>query len=249
LLDLASLLTFDTAASFVALTFLEIILGVDNIVFVAVAAGRLAPHQRAKGRQLGLWLAMGLRVAMLVGIVWVARMEATLFMLPNGPFSIKDAVLTAGGLFLIYKGSTEIHDDLEGHGAEAAEHRIDHDKPAKFWPVVLEIGVINIVFSLDSVITAVGMANQIEVMVAAVVVATGLMMVAADPVAKFISRRPSAKMLALAFVILVGVALIAEGTGFHMPRGYLYFAMGFSLFVEVLNGLRNRKKHPRKPEN
>ena len=238
--DLAHLLSLDTAVSFLALSFLEIVLGVDNIVFVAVAADRLAPAQRGRGRQLGLWLAMALRVAMLLTIVGITRLDLTLFMLPNGPFSVKDAVLAAGGLFLLYKGSTEIHDELEGEGREAARHRLDHGRPSGFWSVVLEIGVINIVFSLDSVITAVGMASQIAVMVAAVMTATLVMMVAAGPVAAFIERRPTAKMLALSFVILVGMALIAEGTGFHVPRGYLYFAMGFSLLVEVLNSVRRR---------
>lgn len=240
--DLAQLLTIDTAVSFLALSFLEIVLGVDNIVFVAVAADRLAPSKRRQGRQLGLWLALVFRVSMLLGIVWITKLDKTLFTLPTGPFSIKDAVLTAGGLFLLYKGSTEIHDEIEGEGKEAAAHRLDHGKPAGFWSVVLEIGVINIVFSLDSVITAVGMASQIIVMVAAVMVATFLMMVAASPVANFIERRPTAKMLALSFIILVGMALIAEGTGFHVPRGYLYFAMGFSLFVEVLNSIHRQRK-------
>ena len=241
--DLSSLITLDTLVSFLALTFLEVVLGVDNIVFVALAADTLPPKERGRGRQLGLWLAMGLRVLMLLGVVWITRLDLVLFTLPNGPFSVKDAVLAGGGLFLLYKSSTEIHDELEPAGHRPGPRAAGAAKRSRFWGVVLEIGVINIVFSLDSVITAVGMSGQIPVMVAAVVVATLLMMVAAAPVAAFIERRPSAKVLALSFILLIGMALIAEGTGFHVPRGYLYFAMGFSLFVEMLNTFR-RRSHP-----
>lgn len=240
--DLSSLMTFDTLVSFLALTFLEVVLGVDNIVFVALAADTLPPKDRGRGRLLGLWLAMGLRVLMLLGIVWITKLETVLFTLPNGPFSVKDAVLAGGGLFLLYKASTEIHDELEPAGKHARRKSSAPQQQARFWAVVLEIGVINIVFSLDSVITAVGMSGQIPVMVGAVVVATLMMMVAAAPVARFIERRPSAKVLALSFILLIGMALIAEGTGFHVPRGYVYFAMGFSLFVEMLNTVRRRSR-------
>jgi len=241
--DLSSLMTFDTLVSFLALTFLEVVLGVDNIVFVALAADTLPPKDRGRGRLLGLWLAMGLRVLMLLGIVWITKLETVLFTLPNGPFSVKDAVLAGGGLFLLYKASTEIHDELEPAAKHARRKVSAPQQQARFWAVVLEIGVINIVFSLDSVITAVGMSGQIPVMVGAVVVATLMMMLAAAPVARFIERRPSAKVLALSFILLIGMALIAEGTGFHVPRGYVYFAMGFSLFVEMLNTFR-RRSHP-----
>jgi len=241
--DPSSLMTFDTLVSFLALTFLEVVLGVDNIVFVALAADTLPPKDRGRGRLLGLWLAMGLRVLMLLGIVWITKLETVLFTLPNGPFSVKDAVLAGGGLFLLYKASTEIHDELEPAAKHARRKVSAPQQQARFWAVVLEIGVINIVFSLDSVITAVGMSGQIPVMVGAVVVATLMMMVAAAPVARFIERRPSAKVLALSFILLIGMALIAEGTGFHVPRGYVYFAMGFSLFVEMLNTFR-RRSHP-----
>ena len=241
--DLSSLMTLDTLVSFLALTFLEVVLGVDNIVFVALAADTLPPGDRGRGRLLGLWLAMGLRVLMLLGIVWITRLDTVLFDLPNGPFSLKDAVLAGGGVFLLYKASTEIHDELEPAGKHARPRASGPGQQARFWTVVLEIGVINIVFSLDSVITAVGMSGQIPVMVGAVVVATLMMMVAAAPVARFIERRPSAKVLALSFILLIGMALIAEGTGFHVPRGYVYFAMGFSLFVEMLNTVR-RRTHP-----
>jgi predicted tellurium resistance membrane protein TerC len=236
-------MNFDTLVSFLALTFLEVVLGVDNIVFVALAADTLAPKERARGRLVGLWLAMGLRVLMLLGIVWITKLDMVLFDLPNGPFSIKDAVLAGGGLFLLYKASTEIHGEIEPASDHKRASQSGAARQKRFWTVVAEIGVINIVFSLDSVITAVGMSGQVPVMVGAVVVATLMMMVASAPVAEFIERRPTAKVLALAFILLVGMALIAEGTGFHVPRGYLYFAMGFSLFVEVLNSFR-RRTHP-----
>jgi predicted tellurium resistance membrane protein TerC len=237
---LSQLLSWDALASFVTLTFLELVLSVDNILFVAVSASRLPPERRNLGRQLGLWLALVLRVAMLCGIVWLTRIDVTLFKAFGEPVTVKDAVLIAGGLFLLYKGATEIHDDLDGAAAEADEAPAHSSLPA----VVVQIGLVNIVFSLDSVITAVGMASQILVMIAAVVVATLAMMVAAKPVGDFIERRPTAKMLGLAFILLIGMALIADGTGFHVPRGYLYFAIAFSLFVEMLNGARRKRRRP-----
>lgn len=240
---MAELLTLDALASFLALTFLEIVLSVDNILFVAIAAARLSPELQGRGRQVGLWLALILRVSMLAGLVWITRLQATLFVVMGEPVTIKDLVLIGGGLFLLYKGSTEIHDALGARG-EAVEAGAPERRPAGFWSVVIQIGLINVVFSLDSVITAVGMANQLVVMVAAVTVATLLMMVAARPVGEFIERRPSAKMLGLAFILLVGVALIGDGTGFHMPRGYLYFAIAFSLFVEGLNMTRQKGRKP-----
>jgi len=229
-------LTLDALASFAALTFLEIVLSVDNILFVAIAADRLPADRRVLGRQLGLWLALILRVGMLVGIVWLTRLDGVLIRALGRTLTIKDAVLIAGGVFLLYKGSTEIHDDLEPSrpGGPAPP-------PAGLVAVVVQIGLINVVFSLDSVITAVGMASQLPVMVAAVAVATLLMMIAAKPVGELIARRPTAKMLGLAFILLVGVALIADGLGFHVPRSFLYFAIGFSLFVEFLNSLRARR--------
>ena len=231
------LLTWNALASLLTLTFLELVLSVDNILFVAVAAARLPPEQRGMGRQLGLWLALGLRVAMLAGLVWLTRIDVTLFRAFGRAVSVKDAVLVAGGLFLLYKGATEIHDDLEGSGA-------DQDgsarAPASLPGVVVQIGLINIVFSLDSVITAIGLSGQLPIMISAVVVATLAMMVAARPVGEFIERRPTAKMLGLAFILLIGMALVADGTGFHVPRGYLYFAIAFSLFVELLNGGRKK---------
>jgi predicted tellurium resistance membrane protein TerC len=238
---MSGLLSFDALASFLALTFLEIVLSVDNIVFVAIAAARLRPEQQGLGRQLGLWLALVFRVAMLAGLVWLTRLDVTLVSLFGHPVTLKDLVLGAGGLFLLYKGATEIHDSIEGGEIEAGAPL---RAPAGLTAVVLQIGLINIVFSLDSVITAVGMANQLAVMIAAVTVATLMMMVAARPVGDFIERHPTAKMLALAFILLIGVALIAEATGLHVPRAYLYFAIAFSLFVELLNQTRRRRRTP-----
>jgi predicted tellurium resistance membrane protein TerC len=229
-------LTLDALVSFAALTFLEIVLSVDNILFVAIAADRLPANRRALGRQLGLWLALALRVVMLVGLVWLTRLDVVVIKAFGRTLTIKDAVLISGGVFLLYKSATEIHDDLEPDPAEAQVRG-----SAGLVAVVLQIGLINVVFSLDSVITAVGLATQLPVMVAAVVVATVLMMIAAKPVGDLIASRPTAKMLGLAFILLVGVALIADGLGFHVPRGVLYFAIGFSLFVEFLNSIRARR--------
>jgi predicted tellurium resistance membrane protein TerC len=217
-------------ASFATLAFLEIVLGIDNIIFVAVMADRLPERQRASARRLGLLLALAFRVVMLIGLVWIARLEQAAFTLFETEFSWRDLVLLAGGGFLLAKATIEIHHAVEGeeaHEAGAVE--------AGFTMTVMQIGLIDIVFSLDSVITAVGMTDVIAVMVAAVVLAIGVMILAADTVAGFIQRHPTTKMLALSFLLLVGVALIADGLGFHIPRGYLYFAIAFSLLVETLN--------------
>ena len=238
-LPLTQLLTWDALASFLTLTFLELVLSVDNVLFVAIAASRLPAERRGLGRQLGLWLALILRVAMLVGLVWLTRLDVRLFTAFGRVVSIKDAVLLAGGVFLLYKGATEIHDAIAVDGDEAEAST----RPAASLPaVVVQIGLINVVFSLDSVITAVGMASELAVMVSAVVVATLAMMVGARPLGDFIERRPTAKMLGLAFILLIGMALIADGTGFHVPRGYIYFAIAFSLFVELLNGPGRRRR-------
>jgi predicted tellurium resistance membrane protein TerC len=240
---LQDLFTPDALVALSALTFLEVVLGVDNIVFVAIAAGRLPPDKRGLGRQLGLWLALVFRVSMLVGLVWLTRLEGVLFQLFGHLFTIKDVVLGSGGLFLLYKGASEIHEAMEAESPSDPDAPVSKPvRPASLAAVVVEIGVINIIFSLDSVITAIGMANQLAVMVVAVSLATFLMMAAAQPVAKFIEQHASAKMLALAFILLIGMALIGEATGLHVPRGYIYFAMGFSLFVEVLNSVRRGRR-------
>ncbi len=229
---MAHILSGEVLASFAALTFLEIVLGIDNIVFLAMAVHRLERRARPTGRRLGLALAMALRIAMLGGLVWLTRLNVELFRAFGRPISVKDLVLIAGGLFLLAKGTTEIHDAIEG---AARERSAEGGGSARFWAVMLQIGMINIVFSIDSVVTAVGMTSNLPVMIAAVVASTLVMLFAAGPVGDFIHHRPTTKLLALAFILLIGVALVADGLGVHLPRGYLYFAIAFSLFVELLN--------------
>jgi len=236
-------MTGEVLASFAALTFLEIILGVDNIVFLAVAVMRLEPERQHLGRQIGLWLAMGLRILMLVGLVWITHMDIALFHVLGRAVTIKDLVLIAGGLFLLAKGTLEIHEAIEEEPHEGGGPR----KRASFLAVMLQIALINVIFSLDSVITAVGMTDKLGVMISAVVASTLVMLLAAKPVGDFIHHRPTTKMLALSFILLIGLALVADGVGFHMPRAYLYFAIAFSLFVEVLN-IAYHKARRRQPE-
>ena len=235
---MSHILTGEVAASFAALTFLEIILGIDNIVFLAVAVHRLEPARRPSARRIGLSLAMVLRILMLIGLVWVTKLDIALFEIMGRRLTIKALVLIAGGLFLLGKGTTEIHDAIEGE----AESEVAPGGGARFLTVIVQIGLINIIFSLDSVITAVGMTSNLPVMIAAVVASTLVMLFAAKPVGDFIHRRPTTKMLALSFILLIGVALIADGLGFHLPRGYLYFAIAFSLFVELLNAAHHRAR-------
>jgi predicted tellurium resistance membrane protein TerC len=234
-----------------ALTFLEIVLGVDNLLFVSIAIGKLEGRHQSDARRFGVWGAMVLRILMLSGIFWIIQLdESPLFRLPETwapligvtehvdeflAFTIKDLILLAGGLFLLIKGTQEIHASVQGAAHEESEAKSD------FTGVLVQLAVINIVFSLDSVITAVGMTDILAVMILAVVLSTLVMAVAAKPLADFIERRPTMKMLALAFILLVGVALVADGAGFHIPRGYLYFAIAFSLVVELLN-IRAREK-------
>jgi predicted tellurium resistance membrane protein TerC len=241
---MSQFLTGEALASFAALTFLEIVLGIDNIVFLAMAIHRLAPTRRATGRRIGLGLAMLLRIAMLVGLVWLARLDLTLFRLFGHGVTVKDLVLIGGGLFLLAKGTTEIHDTLESE-AGAAEQGAPTGGAA-FAAVMVQIGLINIVFSLDSVITAVGMTDNLPIMIAAVVASTGAMLFAAKPVGDFIHHRPTTKMLALSFILLIGVALVADGLGFHLPRTDIYFAIAFSLFVEALNIAYHRTRNRRR---
>jgi len=229
---MADLFTGEVLASFAALTFLEIVLGIDNIVFLAIAVQRLTASRQNLGRQIGLWLAMVLRILMLVGVVWIARLDISFFRLMGHDLTVKDLVLIAGGLFLLAKGTTEIHEAIE---AEPQEVGASAGRGAGLLAVIAQIGVINIIFSFDSVITAVGMTDNLPVMIAAVVASTLVMLFAAKPVGDFIHHRPTTKMLALSFILLIGVALLADGLGFHLPRAYLYFAIAFSLFVEFLN--------------
>ena len=213
------------------LTVLEIVLGIDNIVFISILSDKVAPHERAKARQLGLAIAMLTRIALLFSIVWVMRLTAPLFTLLGHETSGRDLILIGGGLFLIYKATREIHEKLEGE----AHHTEAGAPAATLGSVIVQIAILDLVFSLDSVITAVGMAEDVAVMVAAVVVAVAFMMMAAGPVARFVSRHPTVKMLALSFLLLIGMSLIGEGLGQHIPKGYIYFAMGFSVFVEAMN--------------
>ena len=213
---------------------LEIVLGVDNLVFISIAVSKLPPEQRPKARKFGLALACLTRIALLLTLAWIAGMKATLFKLAGHAFSVRDLVLIGGGLFLLVKGTMEIHDSVEG---ESEDESIDTKPSAVFGWVIAQIAVIDIVFSLDSVITAVGMvpADQTGIMVAAILIAVGVMILASNPIGDFIDRHPTVKMLALTFLILVGAALVADGFGYHIPRGFLYFAMAFSGLVEGLN--------------
>lgn len=227
--------------AFLTLTALEIVLGIDNIIFISILVGRLPSEQRARGRTIGLSLAMITRILLLLSITWVMGLSAELFSILGRPVSGRDLILFGGGLFLIAKSTLEIHGSLEGE----QEHREAKGR-ASFLSVIVQIAIIDIVFSLDSVITAVGMADHVEVMIAAVVMAVIMMMFLAGPISDFVDRHPTIKMLALSFLILIGVALVGEGLGFHIPKGYIYFAMAFSVVVEMLNiQVRKRMKRPK----
>jgi predicted tellurium resistance membrane protein TerC len=220
------------------LTFLEIVLGVDNIIFISILVGRLPREQRQRGRVLGLAFAMGTRIMLLLLLTWIMRLQATLFSVLDVDISGRDLILIGGGLFLLAKATLEIHDSLEGSEREGVA-----PKHAGFISVIIQIGLIDIVFSLDSVITAVGLADQLAVMIIAIVIAVGVMMFAAGAIGRFVDDHPTIKMLALSFLVLIGVALIAEGIDVHIPKGYIYFAMAFSVVVEMLN-LRIRRGRP-----
>ncbi len=222
--------------AFLTLTVLEIVLGIDNIIFISILVGRLPEHQRPRGRLVGLGLAMVMRILLLLSITWVMSLTAPLFSVAEHSVSWRDVILFGGGLFLIAKSTMEIHTSLEGE----EEHHAAGGS-ASFAAIVLQIGIIDIIFSLDSVITAVGLADQVPVMIAAVVVAVLVMMVAAGPISDFVDKHPTMKMLALSFLVLVGFALMGEAMGLHIPKGYIYFAMAFSFGVEMLN-LRIRRK-------
>jgi predicted tellurium resistance membrane protein TerC len=233
----AELFTSENLIALLTLSSLEIVLGIDNIVFISILVGKLPPGQQAKARQIGLLLAMGMRIVLLLAISWVIGLTAPLFTLPvlAQEISGRDLILLLGGLFLVAKATWEIHDKLEGstHGAAAP-------RAAGFGAILVQIVLLDIVFSLDSVITAVGLAREIWVMITAVVIAVLAMMAFAGRISAFIERHPTFKMLALSFLLLIGVVLIADGFGQHVSKGYIYFAMAFSLFVEILN-IRIRK--------
>ena len=213
------------------LTLLEIVLGIDNIIFISILVGRLPEAQRQKARILGLGLAMGTRILLLLSLAWVMRLTEPLFTVLGEAISGRDLILLVGGLFLIAKSTHEIHQSLEG----AAEEAGVVSKTAGFLSPLVQIAILDIIFSLDSVITAVGMADHVPVMVLAIIIAVGVMMFAAKAIGDFVDTHPTIKMLALSFLILVGVALMAEGLDLHIPKGYIYFAMAFSLVVEMIN--------------
>lgn len=229
-----------TWVAFLTLTLLEIVLGIDNIIFIAILAGRLPKAKQNSARISGLGLAMFMRIALLLSIAWVMGLKSTLFSIFDMEFSVRDMILITGGGFLIAKSTLEIHNNLEGE---------DGDEEAKgaatFAGIISQIAILDIVFSLDSVITAIGLAEHIEIMIAAIVVAVLVMMVSSAVISEFVDEHPTVKMLALSFLILIGVALIADGFDLHIPKGYIYFSLAFSLFVEALNmNMRKRRRRP-----
>ena len=232
--------------SLVTLTALEIVLGIDNIVFLAILTNRLPLHQRPQGRRIGLALALGTRLLLLATLAWIVKLTAPLFTLFDQGFSWRDLILIGGGLFLLVKAVLEIHETVEGeHGDSPANGKVGPKIYPAFAAIVVQIAIIDIIFSLDSVITAVGMADKLWVMVVAVVVAMLIMLAASAPLSDFVSAHPTIKMLALSFLLLIGVFLIADGFGFKIPKGYLYFALGFSVLVEAMNHWMRRKKSTR----
>lgn len=225
-------------ASLLTLTALEIVLGIDNLVFLAILAGRLPAERQKRARQTGLALALITRLALLGSIVWIVGLTQPLFELFGRSISWRDIILIGGGFFLLYKGTREIHQRLEGEALRSDAGRA----AASFGSVIVQIALLDIVFSLDSVITAVGMANEFWVMATAVVIAVLIMLAASGPVSAFVNRHPTVKMLALSFLLLIGMTLVADGAGFHVPKGYLYAAISFSVAVEALNQLAARRR-------
>lgn len=225
--------------SLLTLTVLEIVLGIDNIIFISILSGKLPEREQARGRTIGLALAMITRILLLISLTWMMKLTAPLFTIGQD-ISGRDLILIAGGLFLLAKSVVEIHEKLEGGETE----RTVRGK-VSFWGVIVQILILDIVFSLDSVITAVGMASHLSIMIAAVVIAVIFMMFASGPISTFVNHHPTVKMLALSFLILIGVSLVAEGLDQHIPKGYIYFAMAFSVFVEMLNQrLRKSERAP-----
>lgn len=226
-------------AALLTLTALEIVLGIDNVIFLSVIVSRLPPQQAERARQIGLALALVFRILLLSLLVWLIGLTQPVFTVKEFGFSWRDIILIGGGAFLIAKATHEIHGEVElreeGEGASKP-------KPGAFFWIIIQIIIIDLVFSLDSIITAIGMAQDLEVMIAAVIIAVGVMYVSAGPVARFVAEHPTTKMLALAFLVLIGAALVADGFKFHIPRGYIYFAISFSLAVEAFNILARRKR-------
>lgn len=235
---MTGLFEVDALLALVTLTALEIVLGIDNIIFISILASRLPEHQQARARTVGLGAAMIMRVLLLLSLTWVMKLTAPLFAVLGHAVSGRDLILIGGGLFLLAKSTLEIHHKLEGEAEVTGKAKA----AASFAGVIVQIMVLDLVFSLDSVITAIGMTHNVPVMVIAIVLAVGFMMVAAGAISRFVDKHPTVKILALSFLILVGVALIGEGLHFHIPKGYIYFAMAFSIAVEMVN-LRIRKVH------
>lgn len=231
--------TTENAIALLTLTVLEIVLGIDNIVFISILADRLPREQQARGRQTGLALAMVTRILLLLSLSWIIRLEEPLFHIFTLGISGRDLILLSGGIFLIGKSTLEIHEKLEGETKTQAANKA----AVSFISVVLQIGILDIVFSLDSVITAVGMAKELAIMIAAVIIAVLIMLFASTPISEFVNKHPTVKILALSFLLLIGTSLIVEGLHQEIPKGYIYFAMAFSVFVETLN-LRVRKSEP-----
>ncbi|MEN3974875.1 TerC family protein [Emcibacter sp. SYSU 3D8] len=232
----------DVWASLATLTILEIVLGIDNVIFIALLVQRLPVEQQARARTLGLGGALIMRVLLLFAIVWLTKLTKPLIELAGQTFSWRDIILIGGGVFLVVKATIEIHHSMEGH--------VDTPKlgaASAFGLIIAQIMALDIVFSLDSVLTAIGMAEHIEVMIAAVVIAIGVMLFAAGPISDFIQKHPTTKMLALSFLLMIGMALIADGFGVHLPRGYIYAAIGFSVMVEVLNLAMQKRRANRHP--
>ena len=230
-------LTADGLIALVTLTVLEVVLGIDNVIFISILAGKLPPAEQERARRIGLIAAMVMRILLLMSIAWIIRLRTPLFTIGSTGLSGRDLILVVGGLFLIFKSTREIHDRLEGEDGHVTA-RVAPSLTA----VVAQIMLLDIVFSLDSVITAVGMAEDLSIMITAVVIAVAIMMFSSGAVSRFIDAHPTVKVLALSFLLLIGCSLIADGFGVHIPKGYIYFAMGFSIFVEAINIRASKKK-------
>jgi len=229
----------ETWIALLTLTTLEIVLGIDNVIFISVIVQRLPVDQRDRARLIGLGLAAGMRILLLLTISWIIGLTATVITIGSFELSWRDIILIVGGLFLLWKASTEIFESVEGEEA----HATAVGGSASFGGTLAQIVALDIVFSLDSVLTAVGLVDEIPIMIAAILIAVGVMLIASGPLSHFVHEHPSVKMLALAFLLLIGVTLVADGLGFHIDKAYIYFAMAFSVFVEVLNLARRRKRH------
>jgi len=228
----------ETWIALITLTMLEIVLGIDNVIFISILVQRLPTEERDRARLIGLGLAMGMRILLLLTISWIIGLTQPLFEILDRPFSVRDLILIGGGLFLLWKATTEIHESLEGEPAQPGAPAV---AVATLGAVLVQVVLLDIVFSLDSVLTAVGMVDEVPIMIAAVIIAVGVMLFASGPLSRFVHDHPTVKMLALSFLLLIGVTLIADGFGFHIPKDYIYAAMGFSVFVEALN-LRARRR-------